>query len=64
MKTGLKTESWKALHNPMFYAALILGCLISLVNVAENLITADHIKSVIFEEDNTGSQSPWGFSLF
>lgn len=64
MKIGLKTELWKALHNPMFYAALILGCLISLVNVAENLITADQIKSIIFAEDHTGSQSPWGFSLF
>lgn len=64
MKIGLKTELWKALHNPMFYAALILGCLISFVNVAENLIVADQIKSIIFAEDHTGSQSPWGFSLF
>lgn len=64
MKMGLKAELWKALHNPMFYAALILGCLISSVNVAENLITADQIKSIIFAEDHTGSQSPWGFPLF
>lgn len=64
MKTGLKAELWKALHNPMFYAALILGCLISSINVVENLITAEQIKSIIFAEDHTGSQSPWGFSLF
>lgn len=64
MKNCIKTELWKALHNPMFYAALVIGCLIGFVNVGENIAAAEGIKEIILSEDYTGSRSPWGFSLF
>lgn len=64
MKNSIKTELWKATHNPMFYAALAIGCLIALVNVLENKMTADQLRPLILSEDHVGSRSPWGFSLF
>ena len=65
MRGGLKTELWKALHNPMFYAALAIGCGITLINVVENLAVAEELRASVLAEDHTGgSRSPWGFSLF
>ena len=64
MKNCVKTELWKATHNPMFYAALFIGCLIALVNVFENGILAKELSEYILSDDYVGSRSPWGFSLF
>lgn len=64
MKSSLKTELWKMFHNPMFYAALAVGCLVSLINVGENWAAAEELKARIFAPDHVVSQSPWGFSLF
>lgn len=64
MKNSFKTELWKALHNPMFYAALAIGCLIVMINVVENIPVVEEISANILEEDHVGSRSPWGFSLF
>ncbi len=64
MRANLRTELWKALHNPMFYAALAIGCLIAMVNVAENLAVARELGEAILTEDHVVSRSPWGFSLF
>lgn len=64
MKNAVKAELWKALHNPMFYSALIIGCLISAINIVENTITAKALSKIILAADHIGSRSPWGFSLF
>lgn len=64
MKQCIKAELWKALHNPMFYAALIIGCLLSLLNLAENYYYTLEIRRTILAEDFVGNRSPWGFSLF
>ena len=64
MKNSFKTELWKALHNPMFYVALAIGCLIVMINVVENIPVVEEISANILEEDHVGSRSPWGFSLF
>jgi len=64
MKNVVKAELWKALHNPMFYSALIIGCLITSINFVENCVTAKTLSEIILAEDHTGSRSPWGFSLF
>lgn len=64
MRNNLSTELWKALHNPMFYAALAIGCGIGMINVLENIPIAREISATIRAEDYVGSRSPWGFSLF
>lgn len=59
---AVKTELWKALHNPMFYAALVLGTLIAMINVVENADIVRQLSLRILESN--GSKDPIGFSLF
>lgn len=61
---SVKTELWKSTHNPMFYAALVIGLGIALINVLENKLTGDELRPLILSGDHVGSRSPWGFSLF
>lgn len=58
----VKTELRKALHNPMFYAALILGTLIAMINVAENADVVHQLSQRI--QESNGSKSYIGCSLF
>jgi len=64
MRNMVKVELWKAFHNPMFYSALIIGCLIAAINIMENYVTVETLSEIILAENYTGYRSPWGFSLF
>lgn len=61
-----KTELWKALHNPMFYAALAIGTMIAMVNVVENAGIVNQLSQSLENKIARGgySKNPMGFSLF
>lgn len=64
---SIRTELWKAIHNPMFYMALFIGTSVAMINVVENAaIVARFTKSMTdsaVSEDGL-SKSCIGFSLF
>lgn len=66
MKRTIKTELWKALHNPMFYIAIAVGLTISAINVLRSAEQIQHFHSRIQAMDtgNTMSRNPIGYSLF
>lgn len=41
MKNSAKSEIWKAFHNNYFYLAIIVGCIIAMLDVVENAIAVD-----------------------
>lgn len=65
MKNMIKTELWKAIHNPWFYLALALGCGIAMLDVVQNIFAIIHFNKLV---ENLGSnditKSPGGYSLF
>ena len=49
MKRALKIELYKAFHNPLFFGALLVGTLISVVNVIETILRVDRLGSLIID---------------
>lgn len=67
MRTNLRTELYRALHNPMFYGALGIGILISLINTFQSVQTVQEYTHRLLRMicENIGlSTSYRGFSLF
>lgn len=60
---SIKTELWKAFHNRSFYWALLIGVLVSLINIVENIFLVNEYSSLMINSSNI-SKSYQGFSLF
>ena len=58
MKHALRTELYKAFHNPLFIGALLIGTVISVVNVIETVLRVDRLGSLIIETLTLGIGSP------
>ena len=67
MRTSLRTELYKALHNRMFFSALGIGIIISLINVVQCSGTVQEYTNWllrVISEGRSMSTSYIGFSLF
>lgn len=67
MRTSLRTELYKALHNRMFFSALGIGIIISLINVVQCSGTVQEYTNWllrVISEGRSISTSYIGFSLF
>lgn len=66
MKKIIKTELWKATHNPFFFISLAMGAVITLIDVVTNAQTVDyHLEQTLgMLADGSGSGGHIGFSLF
>lgn len=66
MSKSIKTEFWKALHNPMFYLSIAIGIMISLSNVIRSADRIQYFDEIMrsLSPNSTTSRSPIGFSLF
>ena len=63
----IKKEIWKALHNRMFTFSIVIGLIISLVNVVENARVVDDITAWLLDviaNEKCFSRSYQGCSLF
>lgn len=68
MKKMLKAELWKALHNRLFYLAVLAGVAISTANIIRNAGNIsqfdEYMQSLIDNKVFNISYSPLGYSLF
>ena len=66
MKRLIRVELWKAFHNMYFYSSLMIGLIIVLINLGENISIVSDLSKQSLESYLTGtlSGSHEGFSLF
>lgn len=67
MKSNIRAELWKAVHNKMLYAALAAGVIISMLNVIENIPVVKDITEWLIgvvKNNRSCSRSYQGCSLF
>lgn len=64
MRNSICTEIWKSLNNKMFLYALLLGLLISTINIFENSIIVRELSQYIINSNGNMSSGYQGFSLF
>ena len=67
MRANIKTEFWKATHNVLFVVACVLGGVIALINVVENISVVNYITdsvSMFISKGFSLSTSLEGCSLF
>lgn len=64
MKNNIKSELIKALHNRMFYIALLLGVLVSIINIVENIQQREIITEILLRDRIGISKNYESISLF
>ena len=66
MTKSIKTELWKALHNPMFYLSTAIGIAIAVSNVIRSASRIQYFNEAMasLSPHSTSSRSPIGYSLF
>ena len=64
MKNNIKTELWKAVHNRMFFVSLLIGILISIINIVENIQNTEIITELLLHDRTGVSKSYESISLF
>ncbi len=64
MRNSIRTELWKALHNKMFFTALLFGIAISTINIFENITIVRELSPSVINSTGSTSKGYQGFSLF
>ena len=62
MTKSIKTELWKALHNPMFYLSTAIGIAIAVSNVIRSASRIQYFNEAMasLSPHSTSSRSPIG----